>query len=319
VSELLLSSPLFLRFFRRSALLSLGWAGALAAIPSVLPGTGDGVTPGTIRVSVVQMRSERDVAANVAKIRARLAEGARQGVRIVAFPECAVSTYYADFAKTLDGETLEQAASEIAAACRDFAINAIVGTATKADGRFLNTALFINSRGEIVARHHKVHLVDGDRDWGCHSGSRVAPVVWLDGVPCSVFICHDSRYPELTRLPVLAGARLMFYISHEAAPFKETKMAPYRAQIMARAVENSVFIAHANAPADDWRTGSHGQSRLVAPDGNIIQEASIASEDVLIADLTLADADAENARRSVEIEPLASWWLEAVNTVDLIR
>jgi predicted amidohydrolase len=279
----------------------------------------DDKLPDSIRVAVVQMRSERDIAANVAKIREHLAECAKKGVQIVAFPECAVSTYYADFATTLDGETLEEAAAEIAAACREFSINAIVGTATKPDGKFVNTALFINSRGEIVARHNKVHLVGGDTAWGCNSGSTVAPVVYFDGVPCSVFICHDSRYPELARLPVLAGARVMFYISHEAAPVKETKMVPYRAQIMARAVENGVFIAHSNAPADDWRTGSHGQSRLVAPDGNIIQEASVANEEVLIADFTLADADAENATRSLDIEPLGSWWRQAVKEVRIFK
>ena len=27
------------------------------------------------------------------------------------------------------------------------------------------------------------------------------------GVPCAAIICHDKRYPELVRLPVLAGAR----------------------------------------------------------------------------------------------------------------
>jgi predicted amidohydrolase len=265
------------------------------------------------------MRSERDVAANVAKIRAHLKECAAKGVRIVAFPECAVSTYYADFAKTLDSDMLERAAAEIAAACREFSINAIVGTATKPDDKFVNTALFINSRGEIVARHNKVHLVGGDTDWGCSSGSTVAPVVHFDGVPCSVFICHDSRYPELSRLPVLAGARVMFYISHEAAPVKETKMAPYRAQVMARAVENGVFVAHANAPADDWRTGSHGQSRLVAPDGNIIQEASMANEEVLVADFKLAEATAENATRSLDIEPIGSWWREAVEKIEIFK
>lgn len=275
--------------------------------------------PDTLRVAVVQMRSEREVAANVAKIRTHLKECAAKGVQIVAFPECAVSTYYADFAKSLDGDTLEAAAAEIAAACREYSINAIVGTATKPDGEFVNTALFINRSGEIVARHNKVHLVGGDTAWGCNSGSTVAPVVYFDSVPCSVFICHDSRYPELTRLPVLAGARVMFYISHEAAPFKESKMVPYRAQIMARAVENGVFIAHANAPADDWRTGSHGQSRLVAPDGNILQEASVANEEVLIADFKLEDANAENALRSLDIEPLASWWREAVNDIQVFK
>lgn len=292
---------------------------AFLLICLVSGGRAAGPAPEVLRVAVVQMRSERDVDANVRKIRTHLKECAEKGVQVVAFPECAVSTYYADFAKTLDGDTLEKAAAEIAAACREFSINAIVGTATKPDGVFVNTALFINSRGEIVARHNKVHLVGGDEAWGCTSGSSVAPVVYFDGVPCSVFICHDSRYPELTRLPVLAGARVMFYISHEAAPFKESKMVPYRAQIMARAVENGVFIAHSNAPADGWRTGSHGQSRLVAPDGNIIQEASMADEEVLIGEFKISEANAENATRSLEIEPLGSWWRDAVNKVQVFK
>lgn len=277
------------------------------------------VPQASLRVAVVQMRSERDVAANVAKIRTHLEACAKKGVQVVAFPECAVSSYYVDFAQTLDRNILENAAAEIAAACREFSINAIVGTATKPDGQFLNTALFINANGEIVARHHKVHLVGGDKNLNCQPGSSVAPVVYFDGVPCSVFICHDSRYPELTRLPVLAGARVMFYISHESAPVKESKMVPYRTQIMARAVENGVFIAHANAPADGWRSGSHGQSRLVAPDGNIIEEASMADEEVLIAEFELEDANAENATRSLEIEPLASWWREAVKDVRIFK
>jgi predicted amidohydrolase len=296
-------------------LLAVCSAGLLAPLAHA----AEEMLPKSIRVAVVQMRSERDLAANVATIRKHLAESAQKGVQVVAFPECALTTYYAEFAKTLDGVAIEAAIAQVAAACREHSINAIVGTATKPDGSFVNTALFINSRGEIVARHNKVHLVGGDTAWGCNSGSTVAPVVYFDGVPCSVFICHDSRYPELTRLPVLAGARVMFYISHEAAPVKETKMVPYRAQIMARAVENGVFIAHSNAPADDWRTGSHGQSRLVAPDGNIIQEASVANEEVLIADLALADADAENATRSLDIEPLGSWWREAVAQVRVIK
>ena len=48
------------------------------------------------------------------------------------------------------------------------------------------------------------------------------------------------------------------------------RAAPVRAQIQARAVENGVYIVHANAPANDDTTGSHGQSRVIAPDGNLL-------------------------------------------------
>ena len=141
----------------------------------------------------------------------------------------------------------------------------------------------------------------------------------VKGVPCSIIICHDERYPELVRLPVLAGARVVFYLSHESPVTQEHKLGPYRAQIQARAAENSVFVVHANAPANPDASGSHGQSRLIDPDGTILQEASLFKEEVLVATLELARAHAGNARRSLTRGPLGAWWkagLEHVKRID---
>ena len=68
-------------------------------------------------------------------------------------------------------------------------------------------------------------------------------------------------------------------------------MNPYRAQVQARAAENRVFVVHANAPANPDLSASHGQSRIVDPDGNIIQEASQFDEEVLIADLRVVGGE----------------------------
>jgi predicted amidohydrolase len=114
---------------------------------------------------------------------------------------------------------------------------------------------------------------------------------------------------------VLAGARVIFYLSHESGVRAENKVNPYRAQIQARAVENTVYVVHANAPANPDTTGSHGQSRLVAPDGNVIQEASVFGEDVVSGTLDLAKATGDNARRSLTRGPLTRWWEEGVKQV----
>jgi hypothetical protein len=56
-------------------------------------------------------------------------------------------------------------------------------------------------------------------------------VVTLCGVPTATIICHDKRYPELTRLPVLAGARLIFYIAcelwHDDLPLPAPRSPPW--------------------------------------------------------------------------------------------
>jgi predicted amidohydrolase len=141
----------------------------------------------------------------------------------------------------------------------------------------------------------------------------------IDDVRCSVIICHDERYPELVRLPVLAGASVIFYISHESGLREEHKINPYRAQIQARAVENTVFVVQANAPANDDATGSHGQSRIIGPDGNILHEASIFDEDVLTATLDVSKATRRNAMNSLTRGPLRDWWKDGLRHVRMIE
>jgi predicted amidohydrolase len=84
-------------------------------------------------------------------------------------------------------------------------------------------------------------------------------------------------------------------------------------------VENGVYVAHANAPANADATGSHGQSRLIAPDGNLLAEASMFREEVLTATFELKKANAGNALRSLSRGPLGAWWrqgLEHVRRID---
>jgi predicted amidohydrolase len=111
---------------------------------------------------------------------------------------------------------------------------------------------------------------------------------------------------------------VIFYLSHESNVARESKLVPYRAQVQARAVENGVYFVHANAPADDVHKGSHGQSRVVSPDGNLIDEASIFEEELLFADLELARATAENALRSLDGAPLSDWWREGLEHMRVI-
>jgi predicted amidohydrolase len=80
-----------------------------------------------------------------------------------------------------------------------------------------------------------------------------------------------------------------------------------------------VYVVQANAPANPDATGSHGQSRLVAPDGNLIQEASIFGEDVISAELDIAESTGRLAGHSVARGPLGDWWREGVAKVRMIE
>jgi predicted amidohydrolase len=271
-------------------------------------------TPAALRVAAVQMRSKADLDANVERTIALLEKCAADKADVAVFPECNVSGYFDDYVKKLSAKQLAKAEQDLCRACKRLGIWAIVGMPVRQGGKLYNSAVVIDSDGKVRERYHKVQLAEAWPDPGDHLS-----VFRVKGVPCSIIICHDERYPELVRLPVLAGSRVVFYLSHESPITQESKLGPYRAQIQARAVENSVFVAHANAPANADASGSHGQSRLIDPDGNLIKEASMFSEEIVIATLDLKRAHAGNARRSVTRGPLGEWWKEGVKQVKQIE
>ncbi len=265
-----------------------------------------------LNVSVVQFRSGRDLAENVRRHCDYIRQCANGGARVVVFPECSITGYFDDTIESATASELGKAEAAIASAARETGVYVIVGSPTKTGPITYNSALVITPRGKIIERYHKVQLA-GEK-WAT-PGDHMS-VFPIDGTLCSIIICHDERYPELVRLPVLAGARVVFYISSESGIKEESKIAPYRAQIMARAVENGVYIAHANTPADKATLeGSHGQSRIIKPDGNIICEASIFDEEVISASLDLSRANAGNARNTLRCEFLKGWWEEGVKKV----
>ena len=91
----------------------------------------------------------------------------------------------------------------------------LVGTPYFDSGIRYNAILVINPNGDIIYRQYKAHveveaptMTDGDK-----------PAIFeIDGVPCTLFICHDERYPELMRLGVYGGAKIAFYTSFENTP-----------------------------------------------------------------------------------------------------
>ena len=271
-------------------------------------------TTNSLKVAAIQLRSSRNLSDNLSRITNSIHDCARQGARVVVFPECALTGYFEDMVTNLSAVQITTAAEQVAEACRQIGVYGIVGTAWREGEKLFNSALIIAPTGKVIERYDKIQLAERWPQAGDHLS-----VFKVDGVPCSVIICHDERYPELVRLPVLAGAKVVFYVSHESGLRDEHKLNPYRAEIQARAVENNVYVVQANAPANPDTSGSHGQSRIIAPDGNILHEASIFGEDVLMATLDLRKATRDNARKSLERGPFRDWWQEGLRRVLLIE
>lgn len=268
----------------------------------------DNQTENTVKVAAVQFSTRGSVEENTDVMLNMLEKCANQDVRIVLFHECAVTGYDKKLIRSTSPTELLNAEKTIAEACKKHNLYAIVGIPYFDDGNRYNTAVVFDPNGETVIRYAKMQLVGGD-DWAV-PGEHLY-VFHIDDIPCSIIICHDERYPELVRLPVMAGARLVFYPSSESSITVEEKLEPYRAQISARADENDVFIVQANNTA----MASHGQSRIIGPDGRIIVEASMFKDEIITATLDMNRATGHTAKNSLRANLLREWWQAGIEKV----
>lgn len=281
----------------RSLVLAVIVSAALAASSTAAP---------FLRVSAVQMRPVPKIEDNAKKICGFLDTLAADNVKIAVFPEIVLTP--SPTSPEVTSETVEAALATIGASCKKNKIYAIVGAAEpRPEGKLWNSAIVFDPEGKIIERYHKVHLAEGWSEPGDHLA-----LFDIAGTKGTIIICHDERYPEFVRLPVMAGARLVFYISWESGVRDEQKIDPYRAQIQARAVENSVWVIHANAPANDDLSGSHGQSRIINPGGTIMKEATMFGEEVVTWDIDRSMGKGGLAVRSMEdtknIPALKEFW-----------
>ncbi len=290
----------------RASVLAICWVWVASAQPPFVL-----EQPVSLKVAAVQFRSGFRLDDNRNRILAFLEQLARQQVQVAVFPECALTGYDKDAAPAAAPGEIVAAEDQIRSACRRLGIAAVLGSVYKTAERTYNTAVVFNSRGELVERYAKLMLA-GEK-WAT-PGNHIA-LFELEGVPSGLIICHDERYPELVRLPALAGARLIYYVSHESGLKEESKLEPYRAQLMARAVENQVFIVAANAPANFDLTGSHGQSRILNEDGNVLREASFFGEDVLIETLRIRPRRLERPLTGL----MGRWWRQGLERMLALR
>jgi len=81
---------------------------------------------------------------------------------------------------------------------------------------------------------------------------------------------------------------------------------------IARATENGVFCIMANAPTDSKTfRGSHGNSKIIHPDGNVLVEAGYFEERLVTADISIKEASRSTAERAANDKTILKDWMNA--------
>ena len=261
---------------------------------------------GTLRVAACQILTYPDIEKSTEKILHWIEAAAQDDVDVIAFPEACLCGYAVDeYWKTARPEDFEQAEDIVIEASKRLNIAVVLGTVHWESDKIYNDLLVIDKGGLVRGRYSKTHLAES---WPVPGKN--LPVYKLAGVKSCFIICHDVRYPELVRLPAVAGAQICYFCSHESGLKHEYKLSAYRAMPIARATENGIFCVMTNAPADPQTLrGSHGNSKIIHPDGNVLVEAGYFTERLVTANIKISDASRSIARRAAEDNTILRQWL----------
>jgi predicted amidohydrolase len=166
------------------------------------------------------------------------------------------------------------------------------GSIAERDGdRIYNTAYVFDPDGAQIAKHRKVHLFDIDVKGGQRffesetlSPGKDATVFSTAFCTMGLCICYDFRFPELSRLMVDAGAKVILV---PAAFNMTTGPAHWELLFRSRAVDNQVYTV-GTAPARDPKASyqSWGHSIVCSPWGDVLMQAD-ETERVIITALDL--------------------------------
>ncbi len=253
----------------------------------------------TLKIAAAQMKFRPSLDANVEWICGAVRQAAGDGADAILFPECATTGYGGDF-KELEPRSVTAGLAKVAAAARAARCNVLVGSPTYRRGKWFNSLVVFDRRGREVFCYSKVHLTSRDARFFA-PGNSVA-LFRVDGIWATAIICHERRFPELVRLPVMLGAQILFHPNAglDSLAVSKTKRRG-RDGIVARAFENEIFYVFANSvgPQDEslW---SAGDTKIVGPDTRTLALANNRDEAVIQAELDLRAAGRRYAREALE-------------------
>lgn len=267
-----------------------------------------------VNIGLTQMPCSPDPAENRARQVELLEEAAKKGGQILCTQELFTSQYFCqcedhrffDLAETIPGPSTD-------ALCKVAKKHGVVIVASlferRAAGLYHNTAAVIDADGSILGVYRKMHIPDdplyyekfyftpgdtGFRSWT----TKYAKI--------GVLICWDQWFPEGARLTALRGAEILFYPTaigwhpSEKAEYGHAQHDSWELMQRSHAVANGCYVCAPNRigvehimdakgkPVSAEGIEFWGQSFVAAPNGQVVQRASVSKQEVLIVPCDLS-------------------------------
>lgn len=228
------------------------------------------------RVAIVQMKSSTDKEENLRISLDFVKEGARRKARLICFPEFQMAFSSAKQSSKQLTNVAESAKDgnfilKLCRAARSCKIDIVATIYEKNDDlsfkRVYDTAVLINSKGNIISRYRKVHLYDAlgfKESIKLMAGNSIEEPSATSTGTIGLMICYDIRFPEISRILAVQGAEIL------AAPSAwiqgVMKEEHWVTLLKARSIENGLYMV---AP-DQVGNIFSGRSMVIDPFGSVI-------------------------------------------------
>lgn len=226
-----------------------------------------------------------DHAANMRKVRDFAALAKRSASELVIFPEMIDTGYSMPVIQKQAKKWTDGALPELQKIAKENSIAIIAGISDRDGDSIFNAQVFVNSKGEVLAKYRKTHLVTAAPldERVCLSPGNEFVSCKIDSFNFGLSICYDLRFPEMARtLVVKHGASVI--VNSSAWPVVRAEH--LRILAVARAVENQSYFIIANRVGTDDGVTFCGGSVIVDPSGKIIATASSDREELIQATIS---------------------------------
>lgn len=240
--------------------------------------------PQPIKIAAVQMDIDLGrPEANLDRISAALRKAAKEGAKLVAFPECALTGYCFDsldeakpYAEKLPGKHT----SRLLQVCRETGASAVIGLLESDGERLFNACVLLGPNG-LIGSYRKVHLPFLGIDRFATPGDQAFRVWEVGGLRVGMNICYDSSFPESSRVLALEGADLIVLPTNWPPP----ALCSAEFVVNTRAMENNVYYMAINRIGTERGFRFIGHSKICGPIGDVLAQAAHEREEILYAEI----------------------------------
>jgi predicted amidohydrolase len=244
-----------------------------------------------IRLALAQISCKQgDKRENLRKIEETIIKAKNQAAELVIFPELSLTGYVVrdqiyELAETIPGPST-RIMEKIAKKTGTHIVFGMPELSEKTHATIYNASVLVGPHG-LIGKYRKMYLpthsVFEEKRY-FRPGYQTAVFNTALGT-IGLIICYDIFFPEVSRLARLEGAQLIICISASPA----VRRMFFETLTVARAMENTAYLAYVNLVGLEDGLQFWGGSRLIGPQGRILVKAKYDEEDLVIGEVDYAD------------------------------